>query len=228
MRPDPRRTQRRALSPSRRCGFIFGNWNCDEYITRKILEPAYKPCRGFAGTCAAMRWCPSEGHVPRGCYGALGEVSDVRLVMVLAEPGSPGKEEVHTGMISAFEYAARCYLEDGGQGHRNVRAIIGRCFPGLPLRQAMRKVWITESVLCSAESALAQIDRGIEEECVKRYLLPQLTLFPNAIVAAMGGKAYRRLRRFSRFIPNLGEYGAVYPPGCNFPTTQEKMGSTRG
>lgn len=191
-------------------------------LLENILETSYKPCTGFAGTCASMKWCPSEGHVPRGFYGALGEVADVRLVMVLAEPGMPGKEEVHTGMISAFEYAERCYLEYGGQGHRNVRYIIGRCFPGRPLRQAMRRVWITESVLCSAKSALGKIDREVEEECVRRYLLPQLRLFPNAVVAAMGSKAYRRLKRFSRFIPNLGEYGAVFPPGCNFPTTQEK------
>ena len=110
-------------------------------LLENILEPAYKPCTGFAGTCASMKWGPSEGHVPRGFYGALGDVSDVRLVMVLAEPGPPGNDEVHTGMISAFEYAERCYLEGGGQGHRNVRSIIGRCFPGLPLRQAMCKVW---------------------------------------------------------------------------------------
>ena len=62
---------------------------------RVILKPAYDPCRGFSGTCVSMRWYPEFGHVPRGFYGALGDLSKVRLVMVLAEPSDSGGDEIH-------------------------------------------------------------------------------------------------------------------------------------
>lgn len=186
---------------------------------KEILKKAYDPCSGFSGACSSMRWSPLSGHVPRGFYGALGDVSEVRLVMVLAEPGDPGGDEVHTGIDSAFRYAEQCYLGNGGPGHRNTMAIISRCFPGLSAQDAMRKVWITESVLCSAEVTATKVDRACEELCVRSYLLPQLRLFPNAIVAAMGSKAYRRLKRY---VPDIVECGAVFPPGCNFPSTQAK------
>ena len=55
---------------------------------RKILSPGYEPCTGFSGPCTSMRWSPSSGHVPRGFFGALGDLSEVRLVMVLLKTGS--------------------------------------------------------------------------------------------------------------------------------------------
>ena len=186
---------------------------------RAILKPAYDPCQGFSGVCASMRWSPESGHVPRGFYGALGDVPEVRLVMVLAEPGNPGDDEMHSGIDSVFNYAEQCYLRDGGPGHTNVRTIIRKCFPKLTLQEAMRKVWITESVLCSAETPAAKVDPACEQLCVSSYLLPQLRLFPNATVAAMGSKAYRRLKKY---VPDIVECGAVFPPGCNFPSTKAK------
>ena len=186
---------------------------------RTILKPAYAPCPGFSGACASMRWSPESGHVPRGFYGALGNVSEVRLVMVLAEPSDPGGDEIHSGIDSAFSYAEQCYLGGGGQGHTNTMSIIGRCFPGLPPQEAMRKVWITESVLCSAKTPGVKVDRACEQLCVSTYLEPQLRLFPNATVAAMGSKAYKRLKKH---VPDIVECGAVFPPGCNFPSTKAK------
>ena len=185
---------------------------------RAILEPAYTPCPGFSGACASMRWSPESGHVPRGFYGALGDLSEVRLVMVLAEPGEPG-DSIHSGIDSAFSETEQCYLRAGGPGHDNVRMIIRRCFPGLPLQEAMRKVWITESVLCSAKTPGAKVERACEQLCVSTYLEPQLRLFPNATVAAMGSKAYKRLKKY---VPDIVECGAVFPPGCNFPSTKAK------
>jgi len=96
-------------------------------------------------------------------------------------------------------------------------SIITRCFPGLSRQEAMCKVWISESVLCSAKIPGAKVDRACEQLCVSSYLLPQLPLFTNATVAAMGSKAYKRLKKY---IPNIVEYGAVFPPGCNFPSTK--------
>ena len=139
--------------------------------------------------------------------------------MVLAEPGDPGDDEMHSGIDSVFNYAEQCYLGKGGQGHRHTMGIILRCFPGLSPQEAMRKVWITESVLCSAKTPGAKVDRACEELCVSTYLQPQLRLFPNATVAAMGSKAYKRLKKY---VPDIVECGAVFPPGCNFPSTKAK------
>ena len=190
---------------------------------KDILKPAYR-CVGFDGTCSSkMQWAPHLGLVPRGFYGATGDLEDVALVLVLAEPGNPspnpGPEECYSDVDSAFAFTEHCYLRAGGQGHENVRALILRCFHGLSLVDAMRKVWITESVLCSASSPGADIERF----CAKQYLLRQLQLFPHATIAAMGkSKAVKRLNRYKDQIPNrIVECGAVFPPGCNFESTKD-------
>jgi hypothetical protein len=51
-----------------------------------------------------MRWLPGTGHVPRGFFGATGEVSEVELVLVTPEPGDPHGEELdpdHTSLLQA-------------------------------------------------------------------------------------------------------------------------------
>ena len=194
---------------------------------KEVLKPAYR-CVGFDSTCdPPMRWTPHSGHVPRGFYGATGDLEEVRLVLVLAEPGdpspNPGPEECYEDVESAFDFTGRCFLTAGGQGHENVRNLIYRCFPGLSLVDAMREVWITESVLCSAPSPGATVGADIERFCAERYLLDQLRLFPNATVAALGkSKPVKRLNRYRDHIPNrIVECGAVFPPGCNFKSTKD-------
>ena len=55
-----------------------------------VLVPANAPCTGFSGKCRSVaRWCPTEGHFPRGFIGALGDLDEVQLVIVVAEPGDP-------------------------------------------------------------------------------------------------------------------------------------------
>ena len=121
------------------------------------------------------------------------------LVMVLAEPGQPNgyRPEHYHDMDTAFENTGQYYRTGTDPGHRNVRGIINRCFPGLSFQQAMHKVWITESVLCSVKSdTLGRITAPCERYAVETYLLPQLRLFPNAIVAAMGGKSRKQTSAF--------------------------------
>ena len=145
--------------------------------------------------------------------------------MVLAEPGNPcpapGLRECYSDVDSALAFAEHCYLLGyGGQGHCNVRKLILRCFPSLSLVNAMRKVWITESVLCSAPFPGANIKAKCERFCAEQYLLDQLRLFPNATIAAMGTKAVKRLNRYKDHIPNrIVGCNAVYPPGCNREST---------
>ncbi len=60
---------------------------------RRVLLPAY-PCSSFGSTCQEeMRWNPARGHVPRGFCGALGRLSEVQLVLLVAEPGDPHQGE---------------------------------------------------------------------------------------------------------------------------------------
>ncbi|MDD5054870.1 MAG: hypothetical protein PHZ00_01225 [Candidatus Peribacteraceae bacterium] len=76
----------------------------------------------------------------------------------------------------------------------------------------MRHAWITDSVLCSAKEECGKVDHAVERECCRRFLQPTLTLFPNAVVAALGKKAGRRMAGIDREIVHA--YAAA-PPGCN-------------
>lgn len=177
------------------------------------LAPAYAPCTEFARTCAAMCWRPDMGHVPRGYLGATGSLEEVELVLVFAEPGDPHVGEKHAGMQSAYEYAMHAFQSGMDLFHRNVRSILDLCWPGTPFEQQMRKVWMTESVLCSARSEGAPVPAAAARACGERYLLPQLRLFSHALVVALGRKAQSRLSRVG-FTSYVSAY-AVAPPGCN-------------
>lgn len=90
----------------------------------KLLKPAFAPCEAFEGPCREMRWNPARGHVPRGFLGATGNLKDIELVLVFAEPGDPHEGEKHEGLESAYDYAAYAFETGKDQSHRNVRAIL--------------------------------------------------------------------------------------------------------
>jgi len=75
---------------------------------------------------------------------------------------------------------------------------------------------MTESVLCSAITEDAPVRGPVEKVCRVRYLDQQLNLFPSAVVAALGGKAAKRLRGRA-----LVHAFAAAPPGCNFRGARE-------
>jgi hypothetical protein len=179
----------------------------------RILEPAYRPCPAFKTTCISMRFSPEDGHVPRGFCGATGSLDEVDLVLVVAEPGDPQGREAHTGMSSAYEYATLFFRTAQDLYSKNVRRILDMSWPDLSFDEQMRKVWITESVLCSAKSECAAIPSAVERECGSRYLWNQLKLFPEALVVALGGKAQRRLRKIG--LTNFLPAWSAAPPGCN-------------
>jgi hypothetical protein len=178
-----------------------------------ILEPAYGPCIEFGSACSDMRWQPERGHVPRGFFGAVGDLTEVELVLVFSEPGDPHDDETHTGLDSAYARAAMGFGSGRDQFHRNVRAILDLCWPGLPFEEQMRKTWLTESVLCSAAKEGGSVPVRVSRACGNRYLLQQLAKFPTALVVALGGKAQRRLRDLG--VTTFLAAGAVAPPGCN-------------
>jgi hypothetical protein len=183
---------------------------------RDLLLEAYAPCPEFRGACHDMRWKPLAGHVPRGFCGATGELSEVTLVLVAAEPGDPHFGEVHpvepgAALQSTYDYSYKCFRDGKDQYHRNMRAILDLCFPSQSFDQQMRRTWLTESVLCSAIKEGGSVRVPVGKACRSRYLERQLGLFRNAVVAALGAKAASRLRGLS-FIAAK----AAAPPGCNF------------
>jgi len=161
-----------------------------------------------------MRWAPELGHVPRGFCGATGAPEDVRLLLVCAEPGNPHELENHsriTPLDSVTEYAFYCFRDGKDLFHRNVRKILDMCFPGRPFETQMEITWITDSVLCSATVECGCVPASAARECRARFLEPQLAVFPNAIVAALGAKARDRLWG----LPGVISAIAAAPPGCN-------------
>ena len=184
----------------------------------QILRPAYDPCSSFAGTCLDMRWIPEAGHVPRGFRGAAGSLEEIELVLVYAEPGDPLPGEKHTGLESAYAFSVSTFESGATQFHQNVKYIIEACWPGMPYSDQMKRVWMTESVLCSAPKESGGVRASVCHECGTRYLLPQLRLMPRALVVALGSKARERLRRLG--VKDFLEAGAVSPPGCNLPTAR--------
>jgi len=179
-----------------------------------ILAPAYSQCVEFNGNCSEMRWKPECGHVPRGFLGATGRLDEVEMVLVFAEPGDPHDEERHTGIESAYNYAMHAFGTGKDLFHRNVRGILNMCWPNLTFEQQMRKVWLTESVLCSAKKGGGSVSKVASRACGQRYLLAQLQLFPDALVVALGSKARDRLHSIG--VTKSLAASAAAPPGCNF------------
>lgn len=177
-----------------------------------VLEPAYRPCVHFGAACTGMRWAPAQGHIPRGFCGATGNLDDVRLVLVVAEPGDPHAGERHTGITSALEYTARAFRAGTDLFHRNVRDLLNQCFPDLSFDEQMKFTWITESVLCSASKEGGSVPAVSWRACGSSYLKAQLSLMPRAVVVALGSKARDRLAALG--IEAISA-GAVAPPGCN-------------
>ena len=179
----------------------------------RILSAAYGPCPEFTQACTEMRWNPDAGHVPRGFLGACGELSEVELILVFAEPGDPHIGERHSGLDSVYDYATMAFRTGKDLFHRNVRKILNACWPNIPFEQQMRKVWLTELVLCSARAEGGGVSKCASIACGRRYLLAQLALFPDALVVALGSKARHRLRAVG--VMDFIDVWAAAPPGCN-------------
>ena len=171
---------------------------------RRILSSAYLPCSCFKAPCATMRFMPVAGHVPRGFTGAFGTRQDVELILVLAEPGDPASSAEsyspdavrHVSFIGKLSRLVQTALAQRiSPFHKNLRIILDGFWPGLTLEQQLRKTWITESVLCSAEQSGGKVSPAIERACGETYLKKQIRLFPSATLVALGGKANLRLQR---------------------------------
>jgi len=174
-----------------------------------VLNPAYNPCAHFTGACKGLTWNPERGFVPRGYFGAPRLISDIELVIVLAEPSNPVPGENHSWIAGCADVASamaermtQSILSRNSAFSRNLTFILECCWTPLDLEAAIQRTWITESVLCSAEYPCAPVLSAAT--CTSNYLIQQLHLFPAAFLVALGRKAQGRLR-------SLG-YDAAYAP----------------
>ncbi len=172
---------------------------CSELL--EVLKPAYAPCQHFSGACAGCaQWSPERGFIPRGFIGAFGNLEEVELVLLVAEPGNPLDDEQYPATQSISEMLNACcgyvfeQFETGRNPfHQNIRFILDACWPGLDLREQLRKTWITETCLCSAPVESGPVRNATERACRDQYLIPQLNLLKGRLIVALGTKAQNRL-----------------------------------
>ena len=192
---------------------------------QSILLNALSPCPHFSGACRGVcRWDPASGHIPRGYLGATGRPEEVRLVMVLAEPGAPHDEETYDpsqereGLLAAFcTHSFACFRDGHDLFHRNQREVIDHCFPGMSLEEQLKCVWMVDAMLCSAPKEGGHVPSRVWRTCVETYLKRQIALFPRAVVASFGHKASTRLSGLDGVL----HAKALAPPGCNFAGARE-------
>jgi hypothetical protein len=170
-----------------------------------------------------MQWKPARGYVPRGFCGALGNLSEVELVLIVAEPGDPLKGETYpvdspeAALEAVCEYVYVCFDSHKDQYHKNIRYILDHCWPKLAFSEQMRRTWITESTLCSAEKECGPVPTAVSQYCVNSYLWKQLSLLPHAIIATLGEKAKKRTAHPEpALVREFIHARAAAPPGCNF------------
>lgn len=185
----------------------------DEQLIKLLLQ--MQECPNF-GICAEAKYDPSSGHIPRGFAGATSNLTQVLLVIVMAEPGFPLYGEEYTGepKEDLKSLLKSRYLKSGeNKFHRNVLSFLNEVFPMFngDVDKILKHVWLTESRHCSIAHEIGNIGKKDRLICAKSHLVEQIKLFPNAIVLLAGGKA----QQAKKLIKNPIECGAFAPPGCN-------------
>jgi len=184
-----------------------------------ILAKAY-PCPHMTGACQNVRYSPDRGLMPRGFTGAFGSLEEIRLIILLAEPGEPVDGEKYDTSLSPRDLidniawrVALAYERKKSTFHSNVRRVLDYCWPQLSLLDQLKRTWITESTLCSADVSAGPVPRLVTYTCASTYLAQQLALLPNAFTIALGGKASRRVELINRSA-SITAFAAG-KPGCN-------------
>jgi hypothetical protein len=175
---------------------------------REILLDAYAPCKCFqhlGGPCEA-RWSPTAGHIPRGFIGATGKIEEVQLVLIAAEPGNPLSTESYVSSDPDAYLDEVCerkisYLKNPNSDDgfsRNFRKVLDMCWESNSLEDQLKRVWLTDSYLCSAKKESGSVATASWRACAEVYLRRQLLLFQqrtNCLFVACGGKAQERVSR---------------------------------
>jgi hypothetical protein len=182
-----------------------------------VLLRAYAPCP-FFGICPEAIWEPSIGQVPRGFLGCTGELDEVEVVFIFAEPGHPydGDNFQNHDKKRMIQQVITASYHHRSQGtdlfHRNLLWLMECLWPNLSFDEMLKKVWMTESRLCSIENEIGDAKGGNKKLCVNEYLKPQIDLLPNATTILFGGKARKRV---GQILPQSHHAYALSPPGAN-------------
>jgi hypothetical protein len=165
-----------------------------------ILLAAY-PCKHIRGRCAGFgKWRPIDGHVPRG-FGGTTRLSDIRLVLIAAEPANPvnenysGSKEPSTILEAVLRTANRHASDGSAPFHKGVSSLLKACW-GFDPAQAWQRTWYTNTVLCSADKLMGNVPAHCARTCIHTYLNEQLRRVPHAFVIALGHKARSRLAAY--------------------------------
>ncbi len=185
-----------------------------------MLTPAYAPCVAFRGACHGAEWNPARGRIPRGFVGASRTLRDVRLIILLAEPGGGFDDESYPEAATSEEYiglavttAYEALRDRRSTFHANLRFVLDQCWPDETLDEQLAHTWITETYLCSARQTAGPVPPLAQQACAETYLTRQLKLLPGHPIIALGGKATRRTGRHASVISAY----AVGLPGANSP-----------
>lgn len=179
------------------------------------LRQAYSPCPNLC-MCSGATWKPAAGHVPRGFLGALGDLEEVEVIMVFAEPGHPHDDESYDPeasgediLMQTVAHTLRSVRDGRDLFHRNIRWFLDRLYPRQTLDTQLRRAWLTESRLCSIPQ---ETGGRTDRICATRYLAEQVRLMPQATVIAFGAKAAHSMRDLPC---NWISAYSLAPPGAN-------------
>lgn len=200
------------------------NYRLPNNQLRQTLLPAYS-CPYF-GTCKEAKFVPSQGHMPRGFVGAYGDLQEIEVIFVIAEPGHPLKQENYENELEAeklLDFAtATAYdllLNQKTTFHKNMRWVLNHYWPNLELSAQLSRVWITESRLCSIENKIGPMK---DKLCSTLYLSKQLEILKDIPVIAFGNKARDRILQIDGFdATRLFCARALAPPGSTSPKSKK-------
>ena len=125
------------------------------------LKDSLSPCEHFKGACKGVcHWCPKKGYVPRGYGTSARSINEIELVVVTAEPADPLDEEQYgadldenfQSILNNFNVAMTGVVTRGGRKnmfHDRLCELLNIFWPNEALEEQMRRVWFTDSVLCS-------------------------------------------------------------------------------
>ncbi len=203
-------------------------FDVDSLMTTKALTDllvlALMPCENFSSVCKNFCiWNPTVGHIPRGFIGATKQISDVKLILVTAEPGDPGDNEIYSGtaenmLEEHIKFAHAAFNE--GNLRRNGRAapyrinlqkILDLCWPNKTREEQLQLTWITNTVKCSAQVSGGQIPSEIEHTCIEKYLKQEISLLEKAFIVALGGKAALRMKRCGIMVDSVAQHPSARP-----------------
>ena len=169
----------------------------------------------------------AAGHRPRHFAGALDIPESVKVVLLLAEPGSdPVECEIGRSVDSWLHDVTSDGCGTRG-GHRFVyrpdrqncfeawpAAFLAQIFPEMSPEARMSRTVILNSFWMQAKSSGGRIPSGAERAFAP-YLARFLCLFPGAVIVAAGDKAKTRVRLALGKSADVVEMGALTLPAYN-------------